>query len=133
MVDSLISSAPLEFQRIYFILLIDFQSLLMTMQLVTDVSKKSYYAEELMKVPNHILKCSQKCQAIKEVKKEKAMRRKQVKDLVTSSTKTYQTQLVQDQFKQHQEAQLLSEMVLAYKDQQSRTRANLKLSKKDNS
>jgi len=105
----------------------------MTMQLVTDVNKKSYYAEELTKVPNHILKCFQKCQAIKEVKKEKATRRKQVKDLVTSSTKTYQTQLVQDQFKQHQEVQHLSEMVPAYKDQQSRTRASQKLSKKDNS
>jgi hypothetical protein len=105
----------------------------MTMQLVTDVSKKSYYAEELTKETNHFLKCFQTCQAIKEVKKEKATRRKQVKDLVTSSTKTYQTQLVQDQFKQHQEAQHLSEMDPAYKDQLSRARANQKLSKKDNS
>ena len=104
----------------------------MILMLVIDVSRKSCFAEEPTKETNHFLKCSQKSQATKEVKKERATQWKQVKDLETSNMKTRLTPQDQDRYKQRQEEHP-SEMEVAYKDLPSKTRANQKSSRKVNS
>lgn len=103
----------------------------MILILATDVSKKSYFVEELMKELSLYLKCSLRCRVIKEVKKGRLMLKNKEKVLETSNMKTPLTLKDLDQFKRHQEVPRWEQEVVC-RAQPFKTKVNLRLLKKDN-